>query len=247
MACNRQFGGSPPTPSSFISYYLSLGRCSLYKPKDDAERSAQVQMMKDIYSCARVVRIWLGEAFDSSDDVLKVVEHISKNCPTNDPSSREDFLRNIHINGQSLVGDGSESARQNLNCITSFINRSWWSRVWVLQEAVLARTAVVHCGFHSTLLEDFFNAANKVSDAFNIPAVMQSRLRDTSGELWAVVGILRSLRDLLRASDPNTPGDTILKILAYGRIYQATNPRDKIYGMLGLLPNRTVRLSVNYE
>ena len=93
--------------------------------EDPQERGHQVSMMDGIYSSAEIVIVWLGEARDGSDFAM---ETFAK------PSKLPQLIKKRSF---------QESQRQAL---VSLAYRSYWSRVWVLQEIYLARSFVVRCG-----------------------------------------------------------------------------------------------------
>ncbi|OCK90271.1 HET-domain-containing protein, partial [Cenococcum geophilum 1.58] len=78
---------------------------------DSAEKSHQVQMMKDIYANADLTLIWLGENADDSDLAMDLVSTISD----------EDFQ-------QYTPEDPSWLALDPL------FKRDWWTRMWIVQE-----------------------------------------------------------------------------------------------------------------
>lgn len=76
--------------------------------------------MKSIYGKAKVVRVWLGEEVDGRNNA-------------------------IHLLGQMadmevLLED------QDLDSAFRFLTRLWWSRIWVVQEVLLAKAGTMHCG-----------------------------------------------------------------------------------------------------
>tara|TARA_R110002003_G_scaffold236_8_gene17144 strand:+ start:4346 stop:6316 length:1971 start_codon:yes stop_codon:yes gene_type:complete len=82
------------------------------------ERSAQVQMMADIYRGASRVVVWLGQESDA--DVWQ--QHLANLC-LGSMSPGRDFL------------DGFPDIVDKF----SLFNRGWFERVWVFQEVVMAR------------------------------------------------------------------------------------------------------------
>ncbi|KAF9891666.1 hypothetical protein FE257_003678 [Aspergillus nanangensis] len=92
---------------------------------NDEERSQQVQLMPEIYSRAKRVLIYLGEAMHEE---LPGLAYISRG-PTS--HLRDDELWPV--------------VRQT---IASLLRRRYFSRVWILQEVALAQEALVLCGEH---------------------------------------------------------------------------------------------------
>ncbi|OTA86022.1 hypothetical protein M434DRAFT_51030, partial [Hypoxylon sp. CO27-5] len=83
---------------------------------DNDERGRQVRRMKDIYSKASQVLIWLGEECDDS---------------------------NIGIAAASDIAHAYSSQFPRLSAFAKIIRRLWFTRVWVVQELALAIQATV--------------------------------------------------------------------------------------------------------
>jgi len=89
-----------------------------------SERNHQVTLMSRIYSQAQRVAIYLGE-------------------PENDSDTAIAFL----IDNDSPAGEISYAkTNQLLHSLNCFFNRSWFTRVWVIQEVLLSLDAVAYCG-----------------------------------------------------------------------------------------------------
>jgi hypothetical protein len=93
------------------------------------ERNHQVQLMKLIYSRAPQVVVWLGPAGDNSDFVLDYMT-----CDEKDASAEPRFVYDFY----------------------KLLTRAWFSRVWVVQEVVLAADAIIQCGNKHLSLSTFF-------------------------------------------------------------------------------------------
>ncbi|KAI1396799.1 hypothetical protein F4819DRAFT_499990 [Hypoxylon fuscum] len=114
--------------------------------------------------------------------------------------------------------------------IETLLHRSWFKRIWVLQEALLSGPkAVVQCG------------------STNVPwlAIQKSIIALQDRE-----SMPPTLNELIRAYCSGiTPsgGQIVRRLLTWGRGRQCTDPRDRVYGILGLVPEplRT-RINVDY-
>jgi hypothetical protein len=83
------------------------------------KRSTQVQLMAEIYKKAKNVLVWLGEETESTTLAF------------------EAYRRSVH---ESLL-----SKKEAAACSEVF-KGEWFSRLWVVQEALLARSKVLRCG-----------------------------------------------------------------------------------------------------
>jgi Heterokaryon incompatibility protein (HET) len=115
---------------------------------DRDERSSQVMRMGEIYSRARNVCIWLGEATDRSDEALDFVYQVSH-------LGKLDKL----IKDPGVVNEW--------RALAALMRRPWFSRRWVIQEVAFARTATVYCGTKMVKWLDLSDAITLFGDKFN--------------------------------------------------------------------------------
>lgn len=120
--------------------------------------------------------------------------------------------------------------------------RPWWTRIWTIQEAVLPTTAIVQLGKHHIDLETLFSAA-LIFNHHNLTCCDENHeyLRDIDsrssdgkalnsmferiGEMWSAV---------LIPTEESTQRFQNLYYLSRER--KATDPRDSVFGMLGIFP-----------
>ena len=176
---------------------------------DDEERSQQVEKMKDVYSHAREVYIWLGPEDDRSPMVMAVLEAHQKKAKTPGFHVRDHF-------------DGNAPEWQ---AVKDWLLRPWFWRVWTIQEARLAKSATAFFGpYHVDLatidlvmtmseIEDNQGMAKHLDEAFTKPGL--------------------SVR--LSAHRPWKLQSSLLNLLLSSRRHHASDPRDKVYGLLGLV------------
>lgn len=206
--------------------------------QDIKERGLQVGMMGDVYSKAARVLVWLGPESDAEDpetphpvsdlfmDYLPLMaseieesnntHHTALNSPL-----YQQFISEIFV---SVAGGKKTPLSKGFNYIQS---RRWWNRIWVLQEVVVAKSATVFCGEKSTGYSDFlvlYDALRKGAD--------HTREENVT---WLALGKSRKHLSLVPESKSHHPLPVILhRILRRGQDLQATNPRDHIFGLIGL-------------
>lgn len=175
---------------------------------DDEEKSCQVRLMRKIYQRATRVVIWLGDDYDTGCGASSIIDVISR---MNDrdflalpPSEDEDFWV----------------------ALGRLYRSPWFCRLWCLQEAVLAPSAQVMLGEHSTPWKDIGFAATWISD---VPA--QTFQYDDR----ALVGVHNAcLIYGLSHSNESRELVSFLQLLTLTRPFVAGDSRDKIYGILGI-------------
>lgn len=105
--------------------------------QDETEKTQQIPLMGRIYSDAKRVHIWLGD-----DEAEKAARAFT-------------IIRRIEYEEERML-DEEEAA-----CLVHFFNRPWFSRRWIIQEAVFSHDAVFHCGFYKLGLSRVMAALKK--------------------------------------------------------------------------------------
>jgi hypothetical protein len=113
------------------------------------------------------------------------------------------------------------------DALMKILQKPYWSRVWVIQEICVAKALRIHSGHQSVPWDDFL-----------LVLVMMERCMP-----WFVLDLDSNFRALLelrrlRHEEKSAPHPQLADILSQFRWSKATNPRDKIYGLLGLAQSR---------
>ena len=196
------------------------------------EKNYQVPLMRTIYANASIVRVWLGESTDGSDEAMGVFNELGNGNPPR--------LANVRIDGRPLdMG--------NVKNLRDLLTRPWWRRIWVQQEFVLATRLALHCGSrclnHDTL-STFDISSYEIISGWNYSTydyTVFSEMWQGFSNLHYFLGMRQTHVQLGHAQ--RSPGHVqsrmrhFLRSLSYGRNFHCANPRDSIYGLLGLAPN----------
>ncbi|KAF2853156.1 HET-domain-containing protein [Plenodomus tracheiphilus IPT5] len=175
------------------------------------ERNHQVSLMRDIYTSAESVIVWLGLA-EGHDELAFLL-------------TRYPHLLNVE---------------EMLAALVSLLNKSYWSRVWVVQEVVLARRVDMWCGEFQT----DFSAMEKIWQReveHNNLSVTSSRILNTLGyTLFQKRKAFRRSqiykREIMGRRNSKTLKATfrLRDLLESFDNSQSSEPFDKIYGFLGV-------------
>ncbi|KAF5622966.1 heterokaryon incompatibility het-6 [Fusarium sp. NRRL 52700] len=198
--------------------------------KDRDERSQQVQLMPFIYSNADNVAIWLGP---EENDSARAVRFLDAIATTGEPFGSSNISK--------LLAAGAENG--DLLAVVSLFGREYWRRLWVVQEVFNARRIMVHCGSARLEWKKYQSASVLFSQRrgeliFTNKDQLKRRLA-TSPDQFSYVQTLiyqgpASLPDLkFHMSDGE---EALLQVLRTCRRKLASDPRDKLYGILGVLP-----------
>ena len=140
--------------------------------EDIAERNYQVAIMHEIYQQAVQVIVWLGKKSFDSDCAMDVLE--DKNF-----GKRVDLFPPCRDNSTAVIY--TATAMATWEALSNFYTRSWWDRVWVIQEVVwAARDITVMCGSRElsweTLLQSSFPIREAATSSSNMTETTVARL-----------------------------------------------------------------------
>lgn len=171
-----------------------------------SERNHQLSLMRSIYSKASRVVIDLGSEVDESAAFMDWVSDLHA------PSDHTD----------QVVKPSQETIR-------SFFARPWFRRVWVLQEALLAREVAVICGDREVSWEAFktFKTYDQGQTVRPLPYV----LRDSASK-W--------IGNIEMDEDEDKISRRLFNCLRESRGCEATDPRDQVFALLPLLMGNTL-------
>ncbi|KAF1966268.1 hypothetical protein BU23DRAFT_487264 [Bimuria novae-zelandiae CBS 107.79] len=202
---------------------------------DSQEREQQVRIMADIYKKARRTMVWLGEEVEGDSDCRGAVR----------------FLHDLQ-NLQPFIGKNAAIVRANLRSpdltahwisVSNLLARPWWSRVWTLQEMIMPSEVRFYCGATSI-------SRGKFKAAMYSIFLCSVGERDMEYELvprHAFDAAFNRRRVHQLHVNPNGRGLSLVAVLAYLGNHSASDPRDRIYSVLGLITPRDRRLVGNPE
>ncbi|KAH7159529.1 heterokaryon incompatibility protein-domain-containing protein [Dactylonectria estremocensis] len=216
---------------------------------NDDEKSLQIALMRQIYSQATWVGLWLGEVSPTVD------EETSKPLSELGMTFLHDFTVEVaerHNSGQSPIGgelyqefirdrrafqeEGMEVFTPRVQGFWNVLHRPWWGRLWVVQELALSQSAHLLCGRSSeswynltVLIDALVRNEGQSVEVFEFIATF---ITSAFHQIHMPSFVDRNQPDR-NSSEPSTPGTKALAILNATRNTRATDPRDKIYGILG--------------
>ena len=142
-----------------------------------AERGHQVLRMAEIYRQAIRVVIWLGPERDDSTLAMQELDALGQTIEMDWASGVVKPLSGNHYNQWLEEPLPFAENRNTLAAIETFLDRSWFKRLWIWQEVRLAGVgALVICGRECMSWHTFRNAIlclyDKKFDSFQIDKVM---------------------------------------------------------------------------
>jgi len=193
---------------------------------DLVEKARQVQLMSRIYENAQRTLIWLGADNEASKSIISVIKLINisweewkKILEVPFGAPRSDVLACVpRLQDQPLLPP-FDSRLQGL--LDKFLETSWFSRLWTLQEAVLSNQAIFLSGH------------------------LQCNAHSLFGGLWLLTRMFHSVASffmngvccvsLLRLARERRQNFGLFDLLELTRTgLQCTDPRDKVYALISM-------------
>ena len=223
-----------------------------------SERNIQVSRMRYIYSFASTVYCtltpysltpnptfeeWNNVPFDfeaDMDNAGRMIPHLAKL-----PQAAQDAMI------KSLESDYSNAMAAGWFVMIRFMSNSYWSRLWVVQEIALARQrVVVIAGRHSFEFEDISSIAWMMWNGMHTIAKLicraYKRLPPSSWTHVAEIAWQRLNREE-RTEGPED-FDTVYMVLRKTMSSLCADPRDRVYGALGIISrDQSAKVSVDYS
>ena len=183
--------------------------------QDIVERSQQVSLMREIYEGADHVIVWLGKDNGNAKLAFERLQDVPEYTDRVWKPGVFGVLTRVR-------GPEAEAALVNL------LKRGWFQRIWVIQELVCARKATIMCGNQS---------------------MEWVRFQGFVGMLYAVgnynrKGVNDPVYNLIQMRHENErrrlgKQSSLLYLLSAFRSCEASDPRDKIFALVGIADQQT--------
>jgi hypothetical protein len=195
---------------------------------DTIEKNHQVKLMRKIYGNALSVVAWLGNEREGSAEAIELIWQI-------------DLLPGGVLFGESFINHEHWMSSSKWESLHIFLSRSYWKRLWIIQELVLnhnlslflcgneaipRKVIMQACDFCMEERDEIDKMLRTRSAADGDEVVEPSDLENGVFPRSFAVGRLLELR---RSADLDT-------ILDVGRKANSKYAKDKVYGLLALLP-----------
>jgi hypothetical protein len=219
---------------------------------DPKERASQVALMGDIYSQAEYVLAFLSPDGQRFDLGLNYIEEAARN-----PDVHFEPSLSPHLKLQGF--DATDKILQD--SLIGFFAAPWWTRVWTVQEFLLARKVVFQCGgrlMDASVVQKSCRAwihhansccwaARRPIDG-NVHGFLDNPSEDNDGlTIYTATLRMKHLMDIADSARLYTTD--FLAAISLFRIRHCSDPRDRAFGFLGLrLPGIDIRnkLTIDY-
>jgi hypothetical protein len=247
ILCNGQSIGIQPSLSSALkrlrlphSERIIWADAICINQSDNVEKSHQVPLMGSIYSKAERVVVWLGQGHPiETRTAFQALRYIASACyQYNQENGIDD--EDYYANHKAVSLPEEAFSSEVCTSLEELFNNPWFSRIWCVQEIQLARDALVLRGHDEIPWADLAMGASWIFD----------KNTGVSDETDPLVALLDNIQtggvEVMRRKDLGTT--TLLENLFNFRRFEASDPRDKVYGLSNLIWPISERdaIEVNY-
>jgi hypothetical protein len=196
------------------------------------ERSHQVRLMRSIYKTASRVVVWLGP--DSSWDAFRAFTIVCSIANRHLRGKGGESQACFTYRGTSLLKNDEEPTfhSEEWTAVARLYDRDWFWRMWCVQEVALASDAVMMWGDDAEISWKWVGLAAARIRTNNYQVLQRHKMA-------GVFNAYLMYRISLNASDLPPMSLTIpfVRLLGLTRQFEAKDPRDRIFGLLGLPTN----------
>lgn len=196
---------------------------------DIVERGHQVAVMRKIYNGASNVLIWLGGETGTDEDAFGAIDILNEKLPLEYGLLQE---TRANVSMADINAAGQFLSKPRWQALGRLFENPWFSRVWVIQEVAYGKDAMVFRGSRSVSWTIFRSVASRIL-GHHLSNWLEASQPD------AMVDTLRHISTVMRR-DIAFQND-FFKMLCLCRTFKSTDPRDKIYALLGMSTDPVAR------
>ncbi|RKL36220.1 hypothetical protein BFJ72_g8349 [Fusarium proliferatum] len=197
---------------------------------DVEERNAQVSQMANIYKSAEEVIVWLGHEREYTQTAVACFQRL--------PITRQELLSDEHVVLRDKALASCSFTDSELLAMTRFFtDHAWFGRTWTLQEMWLARELTFMCGTIYASVDVILAGSSIAHDSYSSRSVTED-IQRTPAITWLMNFTYDLIAKLRKEVDETSPSPLGFEV-DYHRARHATDPRDKVYGLLAISDTTT--------
>ncbi|CAG8961068.1 hypothetical protein HYFRA_00002610 [Hymenoscyphus fraxineus] len=197
---------------------------------DLVERSAQASKMRFIYQEASSVSVWLGDGVEQEEEGILA----SRLLRDLDTSSEDTF--------NEIVSDSARFLQ--FQALTGLFRRPYWFRIWVVQEVTVGKSAIIYWGGdHSMSWTRLKSICERLEARTNY---LNAHYPDDPATVFSLAAGGPKSLELTRAPHRETQ-PSLLGLLYTHMGKLSTNPRDKVYALVGISSSRDAFGPIDYN
>ncbi|KAF5692442.1 Het6 heterokaryon incompatibility [Fusarium denticulatum] len=217
---------------------------------DQVEKSIQVPRMSEIYGQCERVLAWLGPVdSDEESHVSRLAERL-KHFHSPEDSVSQDLTEDERIKAFMSSGRSDETDAVEVEAVRKALrsigHRPWFRRIWILQEAVLAKKQpILLCGAYELGYEIFFKTWVLMLNPSEDGQLLYSFMAENPVRFKAIElvykTILQARSEITREEAKDAVSQEkqcaldMVKLLNETTELEATVAHDRLYALIGLL------------
>lgn len=214
--------------------------------RDHDERSQQVAVMREYYSIAWSVICFSGPSDEHTAKATALIRELSDVY-----SHSESCERLLDRYTSQSPPEGHAHAPGSWLALAKLVRRSYWTRLWIIQEVTLgADRVVLYCGAEEIRWQDFCQAIEMIHRwlwLVKYKAIEQDCIRcPEEAQLYEIDRALMHIqKDLLTLSERQRAGSQPLdlrRLMEISAHSMCSDARDRVYGMLGVMDQEVANL-----
>ncbi|TPX15875.1 uncharacterized protein E0L32_000209 [Thyridium curvatum] len=206
--------------------------------QDLDERASQVQLMHLIYQNASRCLVWLGPSDADSAAAVPLIADMTAIVARRLGVDLDQLDEQLERQGRDMFlakRVGFEGLPEKTDPIWAslmrFFARKWFSRVWVIQEVNFARSVLFYCGADCMSWAALFHVSDWImtnSGSLRWHDIMTRQPHDLASLMTRRSGNLMDMR----RDGFNKDKLEVDQLLDYGKAFDATDLRDKVFAMM---------------
>lgn len=198
---------------------------------DIEELNREVKRLGNLFARAWRTLIWVGPKRDDSEKAIDLLQQLS-DCPND-----EELVKMLSP-GSAYVGTG------HFRAIYHLLRRSYWDRLWVLQELILSHErSRVLCGPDAISMYALLRACQEMTRDVDLFTQLIANERVAANEPQRGPHIGWNWTAIRLETVPNLREDALLdtiemitQLMEHSHTSMQARLQDKVYGLLGVLP-----------
>jgi hypothetical protein len=191
------------------------------------ERSSQVQLMRDIYMKATRTIVFLGDDSLGTYWILPILKEITWSQTWKTDEERQARIEAKIKFQQRLSTTRGVKGMLSEGFYGDIATRPFWTRMWIVQEVVLSRNPIIMFGDNEVPWDSFADSS------WILDQVVRDIFPEISTELHGLANMktIQTIREIYKLGFQVSLCD----LLACLRGTRSTDPKDMVYGLLGLV------------
>ncbi|KAE9380800.1 hypothetical protein N431DRAFT_477671 [Stipitochalara longipes BDJ] len=215
---------------------------------DMDERSQQVQLMGEIYKKAAQVLMWIGDQTTYTADAIPVIQRLAtllvtfKVNPEEAARDLQPYAEEQELELSTKEWIAGIQMEPSWSAVIDILSRPYFDRLWIIQEIVLPSRAMVICGGHRIEWKILYESTMCLQILHSI-SVLSSAAQEAQVYLLRRLHMISFLGQLTFRVFAHSMFE-ILILFPYAKV---TDPRDYIYGYLGILDDQSLAHNIQVD